>query len=421
MIVHVGVITLCVVLASTNAFGQPPMDPPLKNWLVPLYWAPSHDTRGHDDQREMTTYDEPAHIRQAAPQSTSGTASANALTGALAFVAITPCRVVDTREGLGFSGAFGPPALSGGVSRTFPIQSSTTCTIPVSALAYSLNITVVPPGPVGYLTAYATGQSLPPTASLNDVQGLIIGNAAIVAAGNGGSIDVYATDPTDVVIDINGYYTSPFSLPWAGTGDIAIGMNAGVNLLRGTNDIYIGNPGVATEDGAIRIGELNNHRTTYIAGIFTSSVSSGAPVQIDSQGQLGVVLSSGRYKEDIHDMLDASSNIMHLRPVTFRYKIPTDDGNKPLQYGLIAEEVAQIYPDLVVYSKDGRAETVQYQKLDVLLLNELQKQQRTIQDQANQLKGQANRITALESLVRSFAKAHSGSIRQKNNRKRLGL
>jgi len=80
-----------------------------------------------------------------------------------------------------------------------------------------------------------------------------------------------------------------------------------------------------------------------------------------------------------------------------------------LQYGLVAEEVAQVYPDLVVYGKDGRVETVQYQKLDVLLLNELQKQQRTIQDQATQLKGQANRITALESLVRSLAKAHSGS------------
>jgi hypothetical protein len=129
-----------------------------------------------------------------------------------------------------------------------------------------LNFTVVPPGPVGYLTAYATGQSRPPTSILIDVQGFIIGNAAIVAAGNSGSIDVYATDQTDLVIDINGYYTSPFSLPLAGTGDIALGTNAGANLVRGTNDIYIGNPGVATEDGVIRIGDLNNQRTTYLPG-----------------------------------------------------------------------------------------------------------------------------------------------------------
>jgi hypothetical protein len=409
MIVHFGVTTLCVVFASTNAFGQQLIDPPLKNWLAPIYWAPSPDTRGYDDQREMTAYNELMQIQRAVPKSNIGAASASAITGVLAFVAITPCRVVDTREGLGFSGAFGPPALSGGVSRTFPIQSSTTCTIPASALAYSLNITVVPPSAVGYLTAYATGQSLPPTAILNDVQGLIIGGAAIVAAGNGGSIDVYATDQTDVVIDINGYYTSPFSLPLAGTGNIGVGTNAGVNLVRGTNDIYIGNPGVATEDGAIRIGDINKQRTTYIAGIFTSSVADGALVQVDSEGHLGAGLSSARYKENIHDMLDASSDIMFLRPVTFRYKNPTDDGKKSLQYGLIAEEVAQVYPDLVVYSKDGLVETVQYQKLDVLLLNELQKQQRTIQDQATQLKGQANRITALESLVRSFMEARSGS------------
>jgi hypothetical protein len=80
-----------------------------------------------------------------------------------------------------------------------------------------------------------------------------------------------------------------------------------------------------------------------------------------------------------------------------------------MQYGLVAEEVAQVYPDLVAYGKDGKVETVQYQELDVLVLNELQKQQRTIQDQAAQLKGQADRITALESLVRSFAEAYSRS------------
>jgi hypothetical protein len=159
----------------------------------------------------------------------------------------------------------------------------------------------------------------------------------------------------------------------------------------------------------MRIGDLSNQRSTYIAGIFNASIMAGALVQIDSDGHLGIGLSSGRYKEDIHDMLDASSNIMRLRPVTFRYKNPTDDGKGLLQYGLVAEEVAQVYPDLVVYGKDGQVETVQYQKLDVLLLNELQKQQHTIQDQATQLERQANQITALESLIHSFMKAHAAS------------
>ena len=94
---------------------------------------------------------------------------------------------------------------------------------------------------------------------------------------------------------------------------------------------------------------------------------------VDSNGQLGTVLSSRRYKEDIHDMGAASDGLLRLRPVTFRYKKPYADGSKPIQYGLVAEEVADVYPDLVVRGKDGQAETVQYYKLDAMLLNEVQK------------------------------------------------
>ena len=94
---------------------------------------------------------------------------------------------------------------------------------------------------------------------------------------------------------------------------------------------------------------------------------------VDSNGQLGTVLSSRRYKEDIHDMGAASDGLLRLRPVTFRYKKPYADGSKPIQYGLVAEEVADVYPDLVVRGKDGKVETVQYYKLDAMLLNEVQK------------------------------------------------
>src|ERR1017187_10918324 len=92
-----------------------------------------------------------------------------------------------------------------------------------------------------------------------------------------------------------------------------------------------------------------------------------------------------RYKEDIQDMSDASSNLVRLRPVTFRYKKPYADGSKPLDYGLIAEEVAEVYPDLVVRGKDGQIETVQYQKLTPMLLNELQKQNYEIQKQRREI------------------------------------
>jgi hypothetical protein len=106
-------------------------------------------------------------------------------------------------------GAFGPPSLVGGVSRTFPILSNTTCTIPNVAQAYSLNITVVPPGPLAYVTAYPTGQPTPVAAvSVESPQRTLASKAGIVPAGSNGSIDVFASNPTDLVVDVNGYYVS---------------------------------------------------------------------------------------------------------------------------------------------------------------------------------------------------------------------
>src|SRR5262245_46138842 len=131
----------------------------------------------------------------------------------LVFVGITPCRVVDTRTGQGFTGPFGPPSLVGGASRTFPIQSSPNCSIPSIAQAYSFNITIVPPGFVNFVSAGPTPIATPPTfATLNgyvcafSTSPCVVGNAAIVPAGTGGSVDVYASDNTNLIIDINGYY-----------------------------------------------------------------------------------------------------------------------------------------------------------------------------------------------------------------------
>lgn len=125
--------------------------------------------------------------------------------GSLPFYTVSPCRVVDTRAGQGTSGAFGPPALTGGSARSFPVTASP-CGIPSTARAYSLNFTVVPRGPLSFLTAWPTGLSRPLVSTLNSFQGVILANAAIVPAGSGGAIDVYATDTTDVIIDINGYF-----------------------------------------------------------------------------------------------------------------------------------------------------------------------------------------------------------------------
>jgi len=123
------------------------------------------------------------------------------------FYPMRPCRVADTRASSGFTSPFGAPSLVGGATRVFPVQS--TCGIPTAAEAYSLRMTVVPPGPLGYLTAYPDGQSLPVAATLNDRGGEVLGNQAIVPAGTNGAIDVFASANTDLIIDINGYFAPP--------------------------------------------------------------------------------------------------------------------------------------------------------------------------------------------------------------------
>ena len=126
---------------------------------------------------------------------------------------------------------------------------------------------------------------------------------------------------------------------------------------------------------------------------------------IDTNGQLGTISSSARYKEDIHDMADASSGVLQLRPVTFRYKQPYTDGSKPLDYGLIAEEVAKVYPDLVVKDADGKIQTVQYQKLMPMLLSELQKEHERGDQQEETIRRLQDRLAALEALLnRNFSR-----------------
>jgi hypothetical protein len=129
-------------------------------------------------------------------------------------------------------------------------------------------------------------------------------------------------------------------------------------------------------------------------------MNDAVPVVIDSNGQFGTINSSQRFKEDIYDMGDVSSTLLQLRPVTFRYTQPFADGEKPVQFGLIAEEVAEVIPELVTLDTDGQPETVKYQLLAPLLLNEVQKQQRTIETQTQQIAAQA---AAIESQASQLA------------------
>jgi Beta-propeller repeat len=126
-------------------------------------------------------------------------------TSALSFYPMTPCRIADTRNA---PGPFGGPSLSAGQSRTFPVQESA-CNVPSGAQAYALNLTAVPSIPVGYLTAWPAGEAQPLEASLNVPDPTPTANAAIVGAGTGGSIEVFAEGTTDLVIDIDGYFAAP--------------------------------------------------------------------------------------------------------------------------------------------------------------------------------------------------------------------
>jgi hypothetical protein len=525
---------LVIVFVPLYAQQPRPLSPPLKNWAAPLYWAPT--PAEFEQQRVFQSIGQRIAHPDVPSSAIAQASNTFAFPGPMTFIAMTPCRVMDTRSSQPFTGPFGPPSLPAyGTARQVPMSSSS-CNIPVNAGAYSLNVTVVPQGPLSFLTVWPAGQPYPTVSTLNDpVSGGVIANAAIVVAGSFGDIQMVAGNPTDVIIDINGYYAAPtdgsrntpigigalqnnignentatgfdalqsntvgdgntangvfalfsntsggnntasgvqalggnttggqntavgalaLSANTTGTGNtasgysalyfnttgagntasgtgalqsnttgienvasgaqalqsnttgnnnIAIGHQAAYNVSAGnSNNIHIGNlglagDGAAANSGVIRIGTAGTQTSFFMAGV--SGVPTGlggpVPVLIDANGQLGTMSSSQRFKEDIQDMGDSSSGLMRLRPVTFRYKEPYTDGSKPIDYGLIAEEVADVYPDLVAYSPSGEVQTVQYQKVNAMLLNEVQKQHQQIQEQQEEMSELKARLAKLE-------------------------
>jgi hypothetical protein len=157
-----------------------------------------------------------------------------------------------------------------------------------------------------------------------------------------------------------------------GTNNIAVGLYAGDSLnLSESNNIYIGNSGFAGESDAIRIGTSPVQTTCFIQGIDGATTGlPGTTVVVDGNGQLGTISSTRRVKHNIADMNDVSAAIYNLRPVTFAYN---SDVSETEQYGLIAEEVDEVFPGIVIRDADGVPATVQYHILPVLLLNEVQK------------------------------------------------
>ena len=208
-----------------------------------------------------------------------------------------------------------------------------------------------------------------------------------------------------------GYFA--LSSNMTGNGNISLGASSGTNLTTGDNNIDIGNAGVAGESGIIRIGTAGTQTATFIAGIRETPLAQGVAIAvgITADGQLGVRASSARFKEGIKPMDKTSEAIFSLQPVTFRYKKAFDPQALP-QFGLVAEQVAKVSPDLVARDAEGKPFTVRYDEVNAMLLNEFLKEHHTVQELKEEIadltatvKAQAVQIQKLSDQLRSQAPA----------------
>jgi Chaperone of endosialidase len=189
-----------------------------------------------------------------------------------------------------------------------------------------------------------------------------------------------------------------------GSNNIAVGASAGMNLTTGNFNIDIGNAGVAGESRAIRIGTTGTHARTFIAGISGATVPTGVGVIVGANGKLGTVVSSVRFKDEIKLMDKASEAILALKPVTFHYKHELDPEGIP-QFGLVAEDVEKVNPDLVARDDQGKPYSVRYEAVNAMLLNEFLKEHRKVE----QLEKQVEALTA--GLKKVSAQLATGRVR----------
>ena len=174
-----------------------------------------------------------------------------------------------------------------------------------------------------------------------------------------------------------------------GSYNVAVGYAAGYDQTTGSNNIYISHRGRAGESGVTRIGTSDAQTKTYIAGITGTQVT-GSAVYVTSSGQLGVLASSERYKTAILPMGENTKKLEQLRPVSFHLKA---DPNAAVQYGLIAEEVDKVYPELVIRDDKGKIQGVRYDELAPMLLNEMQNERK---ETAAKINAQAAEIRDLK-------------------------
>jgi hypothetical protein len=194
-----------------------------------------------------------------------------------------------------------------------------------------------------------------------------------------------------------------------GSSNIALGASAGINRTTGSNNIDIGNAGAAGKSNVIRIGTNGTQKNAYIAGISGVTVAGGVGVIIDSTGHLGTVVSSERFKDEIKPMDKASEAILALKPVTFRYKHELDPDGIP-QFGLVAEQVEKVNPDLVARDEEGKPYTVRYEAVNAMLLNEFLKEHRKVEEQGRKDQELEATIAQLKSTVAQQQKDFQSTV-----------
>jgi trimeric autotransporter adhesin len=193
----------------------------------------------------------------------------------------------------------------------------------------------------------------------------------------------------------------------SGSGNVAEGWHAGINLTTGSNNIDIGSPGSGGDTNTIRVGVQGTQAATFVAGIYGHSLT-GSEVVVTPSGELGVLSSSERFKTAIAPMGSDTAKLGQLRPVTFKLKA---DATGTRQYGLIAEEVAKVYPELVIRNEAGRIDGVRYDELAPMLLNEVQKQERTIAAQAAEIRALQVQAHAVAGMQKQLAEMHAALVK----------
>ena len=183
-----------------------------------------------------------------------------------------------------------------------------------------------------------------------------------------------------------------------GAGNIALGNFAGANLTTGSNNIDIGNQGVVGEGSTIRIGAVGTQTATFVAGIMGKTVPMSVPVFVNANGQLGTTTSSERFKEDIKPIGKASEALLALKPVAFHYKKEIDPAGTS-QFGLVAEDVEKVNPDLVVRDERGKVYSVRYEAVNAMLLNEFLKEHSTVQELKAATAKQEAKVAKQEAMI----------------------